>query len=29
MTIPGEVSFLPNEVPKLVADAILEALAEA
>ena len=29
MTIPGEVFFLPNEVPKLVADVIVEALAEA
>ena len=29
MTIPGEVFFLPNEAPKLVADVIVEALAEA
>jgi pimeloyl-ACP methyl ester carboxylesterase len=29
MTIPGEVFFLPSEVPERVADVIVEALAEA
>jgi pimeloyl-ACP methyl ester carboxylesterase len=29
VTIPGSVFFLPNEVPELVADVIVEAIAEA
>jgi hypothetical protein len=29
VTIPGQVFFLPNEVPKRIADEIVEGLAEA
>jgi pimeloyl-ACP methyl ester carboxylesterase len=29
VTIPGQVFFLPNEVPERIADVIVEALAEA
>jgi pimeloyl-ACP methyl ester carboxylesterase len=29
VTIPGQVFFLPNEVPERIADLIVEALAEA
>jgi pimeloyl-ACP methyl ester carboxylesterase len=29
VTIPGEVFFLPNEVPERIADVIVQALAEA
>ena len=29
VTVPGEVFFLPNEVPERIADVIVQALAEA
>src|SRR5258707_557924 len=29
VTVPGHVFFLPNEVPERIADAIVQALAEA
>jgi hypothetical protein len=29
MTIPRDVFFLPNEAPELVADVIVDELAEA
>jgi pimeloyl-ACP methyl ester carboxylesterase len=29
VTVPGQVFFLPNEVPERIADVIVEALAEA
>jgi pimeloyl-ACP methyl ester carboxylesterase len=29
VTIPGKVFFLPNEVPERIADAVVQALAEA
>jgi hypothetical protein len=29
VTLPGRVFFIPNEVPGRVADAIVQALAEA
>ena len=29
VTIPGQVFFLPNEVPERIADVIVQALAEA
>ena len=29
VTVPGQVFFLPNEVPERIADVIVQALAEA
>jgi pimeloyl-ACP methyl ester carboxylesterase len=29
VTVPGEVFFLPNDVPERIADVIVQALAEA
>ena len=29
VTVPGKVFLLPNEVPERIADAIVQALAEA
>jgi hypothetical protein len=29
VTVPGNVFFLPNEVPERIADMILQALEEA
>ena len=29
VTVPGEVFFLPNEVPERIADVIVQALAAA